>query len=64
MANYKLNSKSDMRRFMKDLEKSIINNVKQEKFDYVCPCCKHKIKVKVGKNKCQYCHTDINVNWN
>ncbi len=64
MANYKLNSKSDMRRFAKDLEKAIMKDIQSQKFDFTCPHCNHKIKVKTGKNKCQYCHNFINITWN
>ncbi|WP_088033544.1 hypothetical protein [Evansella clarkii] len=63
---YNIGKKSDMRRFTKDLEKSITNQfekaVHTSKFDYKCPNCNRNIKISSGMNTCPYCSQTIQFN--
>lgn len=63
---YNMNSKSDMRKFMKDLESSVVKDIKDQmasiSYDYTCPNCNHAISVRVGNNTCSYCGQEILVN--
>lgn len=64
--NYNLMSKSDMRRFAKDLERSVMDEARKVAnsmdHDYTCPTCNHDITVRVGFNSCPYCGQEIEVN--
>ncbi len=61
--NYKLSSKSDMNRFMKDLKQQIYSNAEQEvlsrTYDVECPDCHNQISIKPGKSICPICHNEI-----
>lgn len=60
---YDLFSKSDMRKFQKDLEKTVMNEAKSAalkgKYDITCPHCEKDIVVRVGKNLCPHCQNEI-----
>lgn len=62
--NYNLASKSDMRRFARDLEKDIYNDVKRQAlrstYAINCPNCEHIILISPGQRHCPICGTDIN----
>lgn len=68
---YKLGSKSDMRRFYKDLEKTIMKEatsaLMKKKYKISCPHCNSQVEVHVGKNSCPICHKTIdfqlNIKW-
>lgn len=68
MSSYKLNSKSDMNRFMKDLEKQVHQNAEKQilsrTYDVECPDCHNKLSIKPGKNICPFCHNEIDFNLN
>jgi len=61
--NYKLSSKSDMNRFMKDLKKQIYSDAEREvlsrTYDVECPDCHSQISIKPGKSICPICHNEI-----
>jgi hypothetical protein len=62
---YDISKKSDMRRFSRDLEKSItgqINNAINNGFEIDCPSCDRSIKVTPGLNQCVYCKKEIDFN--
>lgn len=63
--NYNLGSKSDMRRFQRDLEKSIksetISSLHKQKYDVTCPHCGHSVKIPTGKSLCPFCHKEIDL---
>ncbi len=63
---YNLFSKSDMRKFQQDLEKSVIKESKsailKSKHDIKCPNCSRNVNAPVGKSRCPYCHNEININ--
>lgn len=64
---YNLAKKSDMRRFVRDLEKDVRNTaqeaVKKEaynrKYDISCPHCQESISVPPGKSICPNCKKEI-----
>lgn len=60
---YNLFSKSDMRKFEKDIRKNVMNaatNAMQKGiYDANCPHCGKPVKVKVGNNVCPYCRNPI-----
>lgn len=60
---YNLLSKSDMRKFQKDLEKTVMAEAKSAalkgKYDISCPHCNKSVVVRVGKNSCPHCHNEI-----
>lgn len=64
--SYDISKNSDMRRFMKDLESSVMSEAKKAansmNHDYTCPTCNHDITVRVGFNSCPYCGQEIEVN--
>lgn len=64
---YNLSSKSDMRRFTKDLNKFVVDAAKEAvenetEFDVECPLCHKQIKAKAGLNTCPLCHNDFELN--
>ncbi len=56
---YNLLSKSDMRRFSRDLEKSVKQQasdaIKKSLHEFTCPSCNRKFQVRVGANTCPHC---------
>lgn len=60
---YNLLSKSDMRKFQKDMEKSVMDaatdSIKNGSYDIECPHCSKHVKVKLGNNICPYCRNTI-----
>ena len=66
--NYNINSKSDMKRFMKDLEKQVYSNAEQQlysqNYDVECPHCHSKVSVPAGKSICPICRNTIELNLN
>lgn len=60
---YDLFSKSDMRKFQKDLEKTVMKESKSAmlkgKYDIGCPTCGKIVNVSVGKSVCPHCHNEI-----
>lgn len=65
---YNLGSNSDMRRFMKDLEKQIYSNAEQQIYSQTyavdCPHCHNKVSVKPGSSLCPFCRNQIKLNLN
>ena len=59
MSTYNLSSKSDMKRFFKDMEKQLVEMLHEIK----CPNCGNKISVKAGNNVCKHCSAEIDVNF-
>lgn len=63
--SYDLGNKSDMRRFERDLKKSVMNmareKVAREGIEVDCPHCHAKINVQSGPNVCPVCGGQINV---
>lgn len=62
---YNLFSKSDMRRFSRDLEKSVKKQasdaIKNSLHEFTCPNCNRKLQVHVGANTCPYCGQRIDL---
>lgn len=62
---YNLLSKSDMRKFQKDLEKTVMNEAKsaamKSKHEILCPHCDSEITVRAGKNICPHCRNTVDV---
>jgi hypothetical protein len=60
---YNLSSKSDMRKFQKNLESEIKDHFNSEiisaSYDYECPSCNNNIQVKIGSNTCPFCKQGI-----
>ena len=65
---YDISKKSDMRKFSRDLEKQILDNVEKEikktGIEIECPNCKKKFKAKGGKNTCPHCKKVIDLDIN
>lgn len=63
--NYNIASKSDMRRFTKDLEKALHHEVNkaimQGTYPLICPKCNVEFQATVGNNICPCCHENINL---
>ena len=63
--SYNLGSSSDMKRFTRDLEKSITNAAITQAhamdFESTCPHCNAKVNVHSGLNFCPFCQNQINV---
>lgn len=62
---YDLGSKSDMNKFMKDLESEVMKEAKStintSTHQIECPACNRNISVRVGKNTCRFCGQKITV---
>lgn len=62
---YNLLSKSDMRRFSRDLEKSVRQQasdaIQKSLHEFTCPSCGKKIQVHIGANTCPYCGQKIDL---
>lgn len=60
---YNLNSKSDMRKFQRDLEKTVMHKAKsaimKKQFDVTCPHCQSKVNIPAGKSLCPSCRKQI-----
>lgn len=65
---YNLSSSSDMRRFSRDLEKTImdkaLNAVDTMDFNIACPHCNSMVSMHSGLNICPFCHNEVNVELN
>lgn len=65
---YNISSKSDMRRFQRDLEKTVIKEAKSTalkgKYETSCPHCGYRVTVRVGINSCPHCRNDIEFSLN
>lgn len=64
--NFKLSSKSDMRRFISELEQEIHSSAEKEilsrEYEVECPDCHNKISIKPGKSFCPICQSEIEFN--
>lgn len=62
---YNLSSKSDMRKFERDLEKELIDSAKSTArnalYDMNCPHCEKAIRVPAGLSRCPQCGGQINL---
>ena len=65
---YNLGSKSDMRRFQRDLEKTVMkkatSTLMKKRCDIPCPHCQSQVTVPVGKSSCPICHQPIDFQLN
>lgn len=65
---YNLTSKSDMRRFEKDLKNTIMDKARHAAqngtYDVACPHCGRTVKAHAGINQCPYCGNTIDLNLN
>ena len=63
MKNYRLDDKSDMERYFKDLKKQIYSDAEQQilsqNYDVECPACHSIISIKPGKSFCPICNEEI-----
>lgn len=63
---YNLGSKSDMRKFEKNLKEAMLDKTKEiaidRKYDIKCPGCGDEISVPVGKSSCPNCSSEIDFN--
>ena len=62
---YDIGKNSDMKRFMRDLEKGVMDKAKravqQKNYDIDCPHCGKEINVPTGKSQCPYCKGEIDL---
>lgn len=65
---YNLSSKSDVRRFSKDLKKLVLDNVREQALkqsvEIVCPHCKTEFSAYNGRNICPFCKQVIDLTMN
>lgn len=65
--NYDLSKKSDMRRFMKDLEKEAFEigkeSISKNGLDIECPHCGKEIHAPLGLSTCPKCGGEINLSF-
>lgn len=63
--SYDLSNSSDMRKFTKSLENSILDKAREQAalrdYNVECPKCKQTITVKAGRNICPICQNEIDV---
>ena len=61
---YNIGSKSDMRRFERDLQKSLERNLASHNLsiDVKCPKCGNTFKASSGSNVCPHCKSEITLN--
>lgn len=63
---YNIGSKSDMRRFERDLQKSLDRNIASQvnnlSIDVKCPKCGNTFKASSGSNVCPHCKSEITLN--
>lgn len=66
--NYNLNSKSDMRRFERDLNKSVqnmaVNALHSQAITVKCPHCKRSFSARSGANTCPFCRKSVDLKLN
>ena len=62
---YNLGSKSDMKRFERDLEKSLMNqarsSIMQGTHEVTCPCCGNRFGARIRSNVCPHCRKTIDL---
>lgn len=62
---YNLGNPSDMRKYAKDLEATVMELAHKEimsrKYDVICPNCKKEVSVKPGKSACPICREEIDL---
>lgn len=62
---YNLGSKSDMRRFERDLKKSVMDQAKSSimhnTHEITCPNCGNKFNARIGSNICPHCKKSIDL---
>lgn len=60
---YNIFSKSDMRRFQRDLQRDLEHDFKKAintaTYQHVCHGCGRTFNVKVGQNYCPYCRSEL-----
>ena len=69
---YNISSKSDMRKFQKELKNGILQKAEeslyQQQYSVNCPHCHVKIMARPGKQSCPNCSKeidlDLNINFN
>lgn len=65
---YNLGNKSDMRRFERDLNKSVqnmtINALRSQAITIECPYCKRSFSACSGSNTCPYCRRSVDLKLN
>ena len=65
---YNISSSSDMRRFSRDLKKSVSDMardaVNSMEFDIECPHCNSRVSMHSGLNICPFCRKEVQVNLN
>lgn len=63
--SYNLSSKSDMKRFAKDLERRVkdaaIEEAMGRMYDVTCPTCGASVMVPTGKSRCPACGEEIDL---
>ena len=62
MRKYNIASKSDMRRMVRDMNRTIENEFQKQlrkPIDYVCPNCGKRIRISAGSNRCSGCGYSI-----
>lgn len=65
---YNLGSKSDMRRFERDLKNAVMNQaesaIRHSSHEVICPNCKRKLNAHIGSNTCPFCKQLITLQLN
>lgn len=65
---YNLSSKSDMRRFERDLKSNIMDKTRHAAqngtYNVTCPHCSNTVQVHAGVNRCPYCGNTIDLKLN
>lgn len=60
---YDIFSKSDMKKFMSDMEKDLINAIQKDLNHYKCTHCHKSFQAHIGENICPHCNTKINLSF-
>lgn len=65
---YNISSSSDMRKFSRDLERSVMdmarNAVYDQSFSNECPHCKSTFNASSGMNICPFCRNQVDLKLN
>lgn len=68
MPKYNLGNSSDMRKFQRDLEKSVkekaVESISSSAIPIECPFCKAKFEARAGAVLCPKCGNKINLEFN
>lgn len=61
---YNIGSKSDMRRFERDLKNDLMKQVRNGNYEVSCPHCNRRFSAHSGANTCPYCRNTVSLQIN